>query len=182
MDAIPRERPRAVTVVGWIWLVAATFRFLNGILGLAVWKVGGLDRGLPFLALRSGMPKVRILGLDLMMRHAAGILVLQVVLAAVLGYAAFELLRQKPWARRIVETASWLGIAVMAGVGAFVYASTAQVALESPEAASEIRAAGIAAGIFVALLGAVFFGGTIFLLRRPDVRRAFEAPASVDPS
>jgi hypothetical protein len=70
----------------------------------------------------------------------------------------------------------------MAVVGAFVYAATAQVALESPEAASEIRLAGVAAGVFVALLGAVFFGGTIFLLRRRDVRRAFEAPASVEPS
>ena len=103
-------------------------------------------------------------------------------MAAALGYAAFELLRQKAWARTVVEAASWLGIAVMAGVGAYVYASTVQVALESPEAASEIRVAGIAAGVFVALLGAVFFGGTIFLLRRPDVRRAFEAPASVEPS
>ena len=182
MEAIPRERPRTVTVVGWIWLVAATLRFLNGVLGLFVWKVGGLDRGLPFLALRSSQLKLRILGLDTMMRHAAGILVLQVLVAAALGYAAFELLRQKAWARRVVEAASWLGIAVMAGVGAYVYASTVQVALESPEAASEIRAAGIAAGVFVALLGAVFFGGTIFLLRRPDVRRAFEAPASVEPS
>ena len=182
MEAIPRERPRAVTIVGWIWLVAATLRFLNGLLGLLVWKVGGLDRGLPFLALRSGDLKIPVLGLDTMMRHAAEILVLQILVAAALGYAAFELLRQRRWARKVVDAASWIGIAVMAGVGAYVYASTVQVALESPETASEIRLAGIAAGVFVALLGALFFGGTIFLLRRPDVRRAFEAAAAVEPS
>ncbi len=181
MDAISPERPRAVTIVGWIWLVAAALRFVNGLLGLLVWRVGGLDRGLPFLALRSGELKLRILGLDRMMRHATWILALQVLVAAALGYAAFELLRQRGWARSVVVAASWIGIAVMAGVGAYVYASTMQVALESPEAASEIRMAGIAAGVFVALLGALFFGGTIFLLRRPDVRRAFSA-ASVEPS
>lgn len=181
MDATPRERPRAVTIVGWIWLVAAALRFLNALLGLLVWKVGGLDRGLPFLALHSGELKLRILALDKMMRNATWILVLQVLVAAALGYAAFELLRQKGWAKSVIVAASWIGIAVMAGVGAYVYASTVQVALESPEAASEIRTAGIAAGVFVALMGALFFGGTIFLLRRPDVRRAFSA-ASVEPS
>jgi hypothetical protein len=181
MDATPRERPRAVTIVGWIWLVAATLRFLNGLLGLLVWKVGGLDRGLPFLAPWSGPLKIRMIGLDIMMRHAAPILALQVLVAAALGYAAFELLRQKAWAKSVVVTASWIGIAVMAGVGACVYASMAQAALESPESANEIRMAGVAAGVFVALLGALFFGGTIFLLRRPDVRRSFEA-AAVEPS
>lgn len=181
MDAISPERPRAVTIVGWIWLVAAALRLVNGLLGLLVWKVGGLDGGLPFLALHSGELKLRILGLDKMMRNATWIMVLQILVAAALGYAAFELLRQKGWAKSVVVAASWIGIAVMAGVGAYVYASTAQVALESPEAASEIRMAGIAAGVFVALLGALFFGGTIFLLRRPDVRRAFSA-ASVEPS
>lgn len=181
MDAISPERPRAVTIVGWIWLVAAILRIVDGLLVLFVWKVGGLDRGLPFVALRSGQVKLRMLGADAMIRHAAGILALQVLVAVALGYAAFELLRRKAWARKVVVAASWIGIAVMAGVGAYVYASTVQVALESPEAASEIRMAGIAAGVFVALLGALFFGGTIFLLRRPDVRRAFSA-ASVEPS
>ena len=182
MDATPRGRPRTVTVVGWIWLVAAMSRVLDGLLVLFVWKVGGLERGLPFLVPRSSHMKLRMLGFQTMMRHAGAILALQVLVALLLGYAAFELLRRKAWAKTVVEAASWIGIAVMAGVGAYIYASTAQVALESPEAASEIRLAGAAAGVFVALLGAVFFGGTIFLLRRPDVRRAFEAPASVEPS
>ncbi len=182
MDAVSGERPRAVTVIGWIWLVAATLRFVNGLLGLAVWKIGGLDRGLPFRALRSGGTRIRVLGLDTMLRHAAGILVLQVLVSALLACVAVALLRRRTWARRAVQTASWLGIAVMAGLGAYVYASTAQLAFESPEAASEIRIAGAAAGVFVALLGAVFFGGTIFLLRRPDVRRAFESPVPFQPS
>jgi hypothetical protein len=177
MDAPPPERPRAVTIVGWIWLVVASLRCINGLLGLVVWKVGGLDRGLPFLNFRGRSLRFEVLGLEPMMRHATEILVAQVLLAGFVAYAAVELLRRKAWARTVIETASWLGIVAALGLGVYVYASTARLALESPAEAATIRMAGGAAGVFIALLGAAFFGGTVVLLRRPHVRRAF-APAS----
>ena len=181
MDAPPPERPRAVTIVGWIWLVAASLRFVNGLLGLVVWKVGGLDRGLPFLPERMGGVEVRVVGMEIMMGHATEILVAQVLVSGFVAFAAFGLLRLKGWARTVIQAASWIGIAAMAGIGAYVYASTARLALGSPAEAATIRAAGVAAGAFIGLLGAAFFGGTAFLLRRPDVRRAFEPPSAFEP-
>jgi hypothetical protein len=182
MDSASRERPRAVTIVGWIWLVAAALRFLNGLLGLIVWKVGGLDRGLPFLGLQSRSLQLQVLGVEAMMRHATEILVAQVFVSGALAYAAVGLLRLKAWARTVIEAASWLGILFAAAVGAYVYAGTAHMASETPEAAAQIRMAGAGAGIFVALLGAAFFGGTIYFLRRPAARRAFEPPSAFEPS
>ncbi len=182
MDAPPPERPRAVTIVGWIWLVAASVRCLDGLLGLMVWKVGGLDRGLPFLNLRSRSLQIQVLQVETVLKYATEILLLQLVVGGAVAYGAFELLRRKAWARTFVETASWLGIVVALCAGAYVYASTAAMASETPEAAATIRLAGAGAGVFVALLGAAFFGGTIYILRRPNVRRVFERSDSVEPS
>lgn len=182
MDAPPPERPRAVTIVGWIWLVAAALRFVNGLLGLVVWKVGGLDRGLPFLPERMGGVEVRVVGMEAMMGRATEILVAQVLVSGFVAFAAFELLRLKAWSRTAIDAVSWLGIAGMAGLGVYVYASTARLALESPAEAATIRMAGAGAGVFIAVLGAAFFGGTIYFLRRADVRRAFAPSDRVEPS
>ncbi len=174
MDALAPERPRAVTIVGWIWLVLAVLRFLNGIFGLVVWNVGGLDRGLPFLALRSSQLRIQVLGLETWMGYAPEILVVQVLVAGTICWAAYDLLRLKAWARTTIEAASWLGILLAAAAGAYVFTAAAKIAQETPAEAEAIRMAGAAAWVFVGLLGAAFFGTTIYLLRRPAVGRAFE--------
>src|SRR5262245_6579692 len=92
------ERPRTVTILGWVWLVAAGFRCLNGLLGLLVWKVGGLDEGFPFLPLQSPRFGLQLAGAEPIWRHAAPIFVAQAVVAGALAWTAFQLLRMKPWA------------------------------------------------------------------------------------
>lgn len=182
MSSSSPERPRTVTIVGWAWLVVASLRCLNGLLGLVVWKVGGLDRGLPFLPLPAGRYQIQTLGFDAMMRHTTEILVLQTLAGGAIAFVAFELLRRKSWARTALEAASWLGIALAAGMGVYVYAATVAMAAETPESAATIRVAGAGAGVLIALLGAAFFGATIAILRRPDARRYFEPASAVEPS
>jgi hypothetical protein len=173
----PLERPRAVTIVGWIWLVFAGLRFLDGLLVLVVWKVGGLDRGLPFLAVRWARLKLQIGETETLLGHAVTLLLAQVLVAGAVAWAAFELLRLKPWARKAIQAAAGLGILATFGLAAYVYASTARMAaLEGIEPA-EVRTAGVAAAAIIALLGSAFFGITIWVLGRPAVRRAFENPA-----
>jgi hypothetical protein len=179
MDAPSAQRPRAVTVIGWIWLVVATLRFVDGLLGYFVWKVGGLDRGIPFLSFRSGGLQVRAMDLDFFVRHATEFLVAQILVAAAVAYAAFELLRLKPWARRAIEVFAWLGILVTLATALYTFAWTVAVARETPAEAEQIRIAGLFAAIAIALIGsALFGGGTIYFLRRPAVRRAFETQAA----
>ncbi len=172
----PSVRPRIVTIVGWVWLVLAALRFLNGLLSLIVWKVGGVDR-LPFVRFQSEQMRVRIAGLETFMSNAVPILVAQIVITGAVAWTAFELLRMKRWARPALQAAAGLGILIVVGVAAYVYAATAGMSgLEGTER-DEVRAAGIAAAALITLLGSAFFGITIWVLGRPAVRRAFERTA-----
>jgi hypothetical protein len=166
MDATESLRPRAVTIVGWVWLVAAALRFVDGLLVLFVWKVGGLDREIPFVPTVVDMETIR--------RFAVPSIVVQVLLAAAIAWVAFELLRLKSWARTAIVAASVLGILGMAALGAYVYASTLRAASAAGVAAEQVRMAGISAAAVITLLGAAFFGTTIFLLSGRSARRAFE--------
>ncbi len=164
-------RPRIVTVIGWVWLVVGAQRCAVGLLGLLVWKVGGARDLVPFVASHAPV------AIDASVRYATEIMVAQTLAAGFLAYAAFELLRLKRWAKTTIEVASWIGVALSVGTGVFVYATTARVAAATPEAAETIRIVGVAAGLGVAVVGAVLFAATIFLLRRPAVAAAFETPA-----
>ncbi len=165
MEMERSERPRAVTIVGWVWLLAAASRILDGFLALLVWKVGGLEREIPFVPSVVDMAAIR--------RFAVPSLVVQILLAAAIAWAAFELLRLKSWARTAIVAASVLGILGMAALGAYVYSSTVRAASAAGVAADQVRAAAIGAGAVITLVGAAFFGTTIFLLSGSSVRRAF---------
>ena len=165
MEMERSERPRAVTIVGWVWLLAAALRFLDGLLALFVWKVGGLEHAIPFVPTVVDMGAIR--------RFAVPSLVVQILLAAAIAWAAFELLRLKSWARTAIVAASVLGILGMAALGAYVYGSTVRAASAAGVAADQVRAAAIGAAAVITLVGAAFFGTTIFLLSGSSVRRAF---------
>ena len=166
MDAAaPDPRPKIVTIVGWVWLLGASMRVLAGLLGIWVLEVGGLDRDIPRLGIRSQ---------DVRLRGSVPFLAAQAVVAAAVAWAAFELLRMKRWAWTAIRAVAALGILGSWAVGALVYAS----ALRKLDAAgvdpAQLRLAAIAAAVVIGILGSAFFGTTIYLLRRPSVRRAFE--------
>ena len=166
MDAAVLPRPRAVTIVGWVWLVFAAQRILFALFALFVWKVGGLERGIPFVP--------RVVDMEAIRRDAVPSFVVQILLAAAIAWTAFELLRLKRWARTAIVAASVLGILGMVALGAYVYVSTVRAASGAGVEAEQVRLAGIGAAAVITLLGAAFFGTTIFLLSGKAVRRAFE--------
>jgi hypothetical protein len=166
-------RPRAVSILGWIWLVAAALQCVEGLIGLAVWKFAGLEEGLPALGIRAENVQVQLAHLGGVLRYALPVILARIVLAAAAAWAAFELLRLKPRGRRAILAISTLGIVLAIGVGVFVYLTTARVSgLEGAEK-DEVLLAGAAVGAFVALLFSSFFGTTIYVLNRPAVRTAF---------
>ena len=178
MEAVAPSRPRAVTIVGWVWLVMAALRFVDGLLAVLVWKVGGLDRGIPFVPASVDMEAIR--------RHAVPSLVVQILVLTLItmafltaiAWTAFELLRLKPWARTGIVAASVLGILGMAALAVYVYTATIREATAAGIAAEQVRIAGIGAGAVITLVGVAFFGTTIFLLSGTAVRRAFETASS----
>ena len=138
MDATESLRPRAVTIVGWVWLVFAGQRILIDLLALFVWKVGGLERGIPFVP--------RVVDMEAIRRDAVPSLVVQILLAAAIAWTAFELMRLKRWARTAIVAASVLGILGMVALGAYVYVSTVRATSAAGVAAEQVRMAGIGAG------------------------------------
>jgi hypothetical protein len=176
MDAPAPQRPRAVTVIGWTWLVIALIRAANGLLGCFVWRFGGLDQGIPFLPLEA-MKAVRGLGLEWTLRHGALIFGLQIVVASSVAYVAWSLLQMKPWARTAMIAVACLGVLATLAISGFVAAATVALAREaSAGEAAQARLAGFAAAAVIGLVGLILFGGTIYVLRRADVRAAFAAP------
>jgi hypothetical protein len=175
-DEAPPVRPRIVTIVGWVWLILGTFRFLNGVLALIVWKVGGIDR-LPLFRFQSEGMQVRVAGLETLMSNAVPMFVAQILVAAAVAWTAFELLRLKRWARPALQAIAGLGILLTAGIAVYVYLATANMSGLAGTERDEVRTAGIAAAALISVLGFAFFGITIWLLGRPAVRRAFEKTA-----
>jgi hypothetical protein len=177
MDASVAERPRAVTVIGWIWLILALLRAANGVLGLLVWRVGGLEKGIPFLPPRAAAP-FRAFGLETVYRHGGAIFGLQILIASAVAFLAVSLLLLKPWARRAMVGLACIGILATLVIAAGVVAVTLEIAREAAAEAAQARLAGTGAAVAIVFVGSLAFGATIFVLRRPEVRRAFEpAPA-----
>ena len=176
MEQDRSPRPRAVSIIGWIWLVAAALRFLNALLGLLVWKVGGMDR-LAFLRFQAEGVRIRIAGMETFVKHADAILGAQIVVAGAVVWLAVELLRMKPWARPAMQAVAGAGILLTVGIAVYVYSATANMAGAEGEKADQVRIAGLAAAALITVLGSAFFGITIWVLSRPAVRRAFAKPA-----
>src|SRR5262245_45568584 len=113
-------RPRAVTVVGWVWLIVAVLRCVDALVCVLVWKVGGLDRGFPLFGFRSERLHIQLSGVEFVMRHRVPILIAQAIVAGAVAWTAFELLRLTPWARPALRVVSGIGIFGAAAAGAFV--------------------------------------------------------------
>ncbi len=177
MDAPAPERPRAVTVIGWTWLVIALIRAGNGLLGCFVWRFGGLDQGIPFLPLDS-LKAARALGADVVVRHGSTIFAIQIVVASSVAYLAWSLLQMKPWARRVMIAVAAVGVLATLAISAFAAAVTLAAAREAVSGAAEARVAGLAVAVVIGIVGLLLFGGTIYVLRRGDVRAAFGPPAA----
>jgi hypothetical protein len=176
MDAPDPQRPRAVTVIGWTWLVIALIRAANGLLGCFVWRFGGLDQGIPFLPLDS-FKAARAMGADVVLRHGSTLFAIQIVVASSVAYLAWSLLQMKPWARRVMIAVAAVGVLATLAISAFVVAVTLAAAREAVAGeAAQARLAGFAAAAVIGLVGLILFGGTIYVLRRADVRAAFAAP------
>jgi hypothetical protein len=171
------ERPKAVSVIGWIVLVLALLRVLqNGVFYL-LWRFGGLREGLPFQGALDPHSPLHIV--DRVLRHLGPILGIQTLLAALLAFVAWNLLQLRPWARAILEAVCWAGLLLLAAATIFfvVVWNQAVAATPGPEA-DRLRIWGPIAAAGVALMMGGLLGLVIWNLRRPEARAAFARPSA----
>jgi len=170
--APPDERPRAVVVIGWVWILYAAVKLFGGVWGLIVWRLGGVHDFLvakPRLMVPATLP----MGLLQKVFGSFGVAVTgQIVFASGVLVAAVALLRLRSWARTAIEVLSWIGlcyVTLFAAVWIWVWRRTSTDATQTPS--SRFLALSITLGVVV-VLGYAFVS-MIRVLRRDDVRRAF---------
>lgn len=164
------ERPKAVTVIGWIWLVLAAISLFKTIVNFIF-----------FVALKPAIPSLVALAarenpitryLNPLLEHYELVLAIQALLAAAVGVSAYFLLRLRPWARVAIETTCWLGLVYVACFTVFWLFVTSQAANrprgQVPPSAGILVCAALAVGL------AVMIG----ILRSRRLREAFISPPS----
>jgi hypothetical protein len=172
LEPLPPERPPAVTAIGWIWLAASALRVLQSVLGYALWRAGGMEKGLPdFLVAR--LPHTPY-DVNAFVRGLGLAIIVQGLIAVAVGFAAWNLLRLRSWARTAIEAVSWVAIFLWLGIGAVLIASLnprigAALSLGPPPGSREGTLLAASLGLLVAGL----LGVEIHFLRRPDIRAAF---------
>ena len=172
------ERPKAVTVIGWVCIVIGAVMLFNAtivlVANLMIKTFGAGDTGSSPFSNSVGFPAP----VSFVFAHFAVFAGLQVLLAFVLIYLAAMLLRLKSWARSALVGMCWAFLAAIAVfwvsllvsiLGSMGAASSGQTHTSGAYASAGII---VTVSSFLALLLA--FGDVVLLksLRRKDVREA----------
>ena len=167
------DRPRAVTLIGVVWLIFGVFRVLSGLVGLAIWQFGGLQEMSAGKGFFSELPGGWVLRLGF--RHFGVSLLLQIVVGIAIAISAYALLRLRPWARPAVEAFCWLGLTFVVCFGAMWVLFWTRV----PQAAARPAWTGsVGVAVTLGICGglAAAFIAMIRSLRRPEIRGTFGRP------
>jgi hypothetical protein len=170
-DPATPDRPYVVGVIGWTFLVLAILRIIQTVLFYAFWKFAGLERGLPtFLPWRLPAGPYDV---NAVVKNLGPAILVQGLIALAVGYAAWNLLRLRSWARLAIEIVCWAGAVLWVFIALTLIASVAFPRMKpfvSPGGSSdEFRLVGAAlSGALVVILVRC-----ILALRRSEIRRAF---------
>ncbi len=169
------ERPKAVTVIGWIWLVLAAVSLFKTIVNFIFWVA--LQPAIPSLVALAAREDPMTRYLNPLLEHYGLVLTIQALLAAGVGISAYFLLRMRPWARVAVQTVCWLGLLYIACFAAFWLFVMSRAVAARPR--SQIPPS---AGILVCAALAVGLAVMIGMLRSRRLREAFISPPPSPPA
>jgi hypothetical protein len=179
--AEPEEsRPKAVTVIGWLWVVLGVLFLLRALVNMILWKILKPDM-LGFLETFAGVPPAQQRFLRPLFEHLGALQTIEATLSAAVIVIAFRLLRLRPWARVGMQVVCWLVLAAVAAFGAFwVWLCRSVAAAVPSSAASSFERFGLVAGLAFCLAVAAGLAVMIALLSSSRVREAFRhtPPAS----
>jgi hypothetical protein len=167
-------RPRAVTVIGWLWLVAAVFFLLRAVVNLVVWKI--LQPDMPSLLAFDGRAATQLQFLRPVFDHLTAIQTAETILSAAVIVLAIELLRLREWARVGVQAVCWLVLAYVAAFGSFWFWLWRRIVAAPDSPGTSLGTIGLIAGLAVCLAVAAGLALMIAFLRSSEVREAFHRP------
>jgi hypothetical protein len=162
------ERPRTVTVIGWIWLVLASFSLFKTAVNFILLQA--LQPAIPSLLALAPQEDPSTRFLHPLLEHYGLVLALQALLAAAVGISAYYLLRLRPWARVAIQAVCWLGIVYLACFAVFwIFVMSRTVAARAH------RPVPTSVGILIPVVLAAGLAVMIGLLRSRRVRESFVA-------
>ncbi len=167
-------RPRAVTVIGWLWLVFAVLLLFRSVVNLVVWRI--LEPDMPELLALDGASPLQLPFLRPLLEHVTAIQAAQAIVASAVIFLSIELLRLRPWARVAFQALCWLVIATVAFFAAFWVWLWGRLAALSETPARSLENIGILAGLAFCFAVAAGMAVMIALLRGSRVRAAFGPP------
>ena len=174
------ERPRAVTVISWVWLIAGILFLLRSLLDLVIWRM--LQPAAPslFAAVEQQSPQMSFL--RPLFKHLATVKIIEAVASAGVICIASQFLRLRAWARVAVQAVCWLTLCYIVSfailwVGIWTH-MTAEPAGGPMSSSYSHRMIGLVGGLAVCLLFAAGLVTMIALLRGSRVRAAFHPPRS----
>ena len=165
------ERPRAVTIIGWVWIVLAVMLLLKALTNLIAWSI--LHSASPGLLKETEGQVGQMRFLVPVIRHAGVLFACQALFWAAIGLSAWNLLRLRGWARVAIQAACWLGLAYAAGFLCFWVGIWPRLAAADPSLTASRRALALYAGAGACLLAGASLGVMLAFLRSPNVRAAF---------
>ncbi|HEY6929185.1 MAG TPA: hypothetical protein VJA66_05865 [Thermoanaerobaculia bacterium] len=165
------QRPRAVTLIGRIWLVLAVLSLLRSVGNLIVWTA--LRPAVPSLvdALNDKDPRTLFLGP--IFAHFVSVNVTLAALSLAVGVCAWQLLRLRSWARPAVQVISGLALLYVVCFGLLWTWAWTRVPAESATRAHANRGLLLAAGLALCLIFAAGFAAMIASLQSRRVRQTF---------
>ena len=174
-EAEGEERPKAVTIIGRLWLVLAVVLFLKAIVNLVMWKV--LQPVAPSLVADAlaNAPPLAFVGP--LLAHITAVATAQALWWVFVGVAAFGLLRLRPWARVAIQGVCGLLLVYSLGLEAFwavVWPNLPSQSARAAGLATSYRVLALVAGLSLGAAVAAGLIWMIFLLRAPRVRAVFE--------
>jgi hypothetical protein len=166
------ERPKAVTVIGRLWLVLAALFLFQSIVDLVLWIA--LEPAMPtilgFAARRD--PQARFL--EPLFEHYVTVKSLEAAVAVAVGLSAYHFLRLRAWARVAIQAACWLALAYIAGFGVFWFSVWTRTSRDpTASSAHQYGRVSFLAGFGVCLALTAGLIAMIVLLRSEGVRAAF---------
>lgn len=176
MDEEP-ERPRAVTVIGWIWIVVGSLYFLRSMVDLVMWKA--LQPAAPALLreIESRDPEIRFL--HPLFEHLTAIKFAQAIAGVAVVFLAYRFLRLRPRVRVGIQIICWIVLCYVFAFAALwirIWTRALALAPDDPRFAGPHGRLTLALGLGLSAALATGLIVMIVLLRSSQMRRAFERP------
>lgn len=172
------ERPRAVTVIGWIWIVVGGLYFLRGIVDLVMWRA--LQPAAPALLreIESRDPEIRFL--HPLFEHLTAIKIAQMIAGVAVVVLAYRFLQLRPRARVGIQIVCWIVLCYMFAFAALwirIWTRALALAPDDPRFAGSHGRISLALGLGLNAALATGLIVMIVLLRSSQMRQVFERPA-----